>query len=91
MENTTNMNSNGWNFFVKAAFVLSLGSMAIAILFLPVNIWIKGYLAMGSLMVVTTSIMLSKAVRDEHESRKLVNRIQEARTERILKEFEPAA
>ncbi|MDJ0839056.1 MAG: YiaA/YiaB family inner membrane protein [Acidobacteriota bacterium] len=87
----TNMNSNGWNFFVRACFAVSLGAMAIAIIYLPVTIWIKGYLAMGTLMVVTSSIMLSKSVRDDFEASKLVNRINDARTERMLQELDVKA
>lgn len=86
-----NQNSQGWMFFVKAAFVLSVVAMAVAIVFLPVTVWIKGYLAMGSLMTVTTSIMLSKTMRDEFEARKLVNRLNEARAEQYLKEVDRAA
>ncbi|CAM2011078.1 YiaA/YiaB family inner membrane protein [Acanthopleuribacter pedis] len=86
-----NQNSQGWVFFVKAAFFLSLVAMSTAILFLPTTVWIKGYLAMGSLMVVTTSIMLSKTMRDEFEARKLVNRLNEARTEQFLKDVDRAA
>ena len=82
------MNSDGWNFFVRACFGISLVAMALAIVFMPVTIWIKGFLAMSTLMVVTSSIMLSKALRDEFESRKLLNRISEARTEKILKEID---
>lgn len=86
-----NQNSQGWVFFVKAAFALSLISMSMAVIFLPVTVWIKGYLAMGSLMMVTTSIMLSKTMRDEFEARKLINRLNEARTEQFLKEADRAA
>lgn len=87
----TNQNSQGWVFFVKASFALSLIAMITAVIFLPVTVWIKGYLAMGSLMMVTTSIMLSKTMRDEFEARKLVNRLNEARTEQFLKEVDRAA
>lgn len=87
-ESLTNLNSNGWNFFVKAAFVLSLVVMTLGIIFAPVNFWIKSFMGMGSLMLVTTSIMLSKAMRDEFEARKIMNRIHEAKTERMLKEYE---
>ncbi|CAM2011077.1 YiaA/YiaB family inner membrane protein [Acanthopleuribacter pedis] len=86
-----NQNSQGWVFFVKAAFVLSLVAMGVATVFLPVTVWIKGYLAMGSLMMVTTSIMLSKTMRDEFEAKKLLNRINEARTEQFLKDVDRAA
>jgi len=88
--NVSSMNSQGWNFFVKACFAISLSAMVIAIVFLPVTVWIKGYLGMGTLMVMTSSIMLSKTVRDEFEASKLVNRISDARTERLLKEVDVA-
>lgn len=87
-ESLTNLNSRGWNFFVRAAFALSLLVMTLGIVFSPVNLWIKAFMGMGSLMLVTTSIMLSKAVRDDFEARKIVNRIQEAKTERMLKDYE---
>ena len=86
-----NQNSAGWMFFVKAAFTLSLVSMIVAIAFIPTTIWIKGYLGMGLLMTVTTSIMLSKTVRDEFEAKKLINRLTEARTEQFLKDVDRAA
>lgn len=88
--NVSSMNSQGWNFFVKACFVLSVAAMVIGIWQMPVDNWVRGYLGMGSLMLVTSSIMMSKTVRDEFEARKLVNRISEARTERMLKEVDVA-
>lgn len=39
---------------------------------------------MGVLMLVQTSITMTKTVRDMHEAAKLVNRIEDARTERLL-------
>ena len=89
--NLMQQNSTGWLFFVKACFALSLGAMTIAIIFLPTDLWVKGYLAMGTLMVVTSSIMLSKTMRDEHEAGKLANRIDEARTQKLLQEIDHAA
>jgi hypothetical protein len=42
---------------------------------------------MGSMFVVGSTITLAKTLRDDHEARRLVNRISEAKTERLLKEY----
>jgi len=86
--NDLNLNSASWMFFVKACFAISLIAMGCGIVIIPVEIWVKGYLAMGTLLVIASSIMLSKTLRDEHEGKKIINRISEARTQRILKEAE---
>jgi len=51
----------------------------------------KGYLTMGIVMLVQTCITLTKTVRDVHESSKLVNRIEDAKAERLLMEVSKAA
>ena len=86
-----NQNSQGWLFFVKTCFGLSVAAMGAAIVFLPASIWVKGYLAMGTLLVVSSSFMLSKSVRDEFEASKIINRLSEAKAERMIKELDVAA
>jgi hypothetical protein len=73
------------------SFALSLIMVGGGILYLPVDVWIKGYLAMGVVMLVQTCVTLTKTQRDIHESAKLVNRIEDARTERLLMEVGKAA
>ena len=80
--------STGWQFFVKASFVLSVVAMAIGIFYIPAVAWVKGYLAMGTLFTIGSSITLAKTIRDEHEAKKLINKISEVKTERMLKDFE---
>ncbi len=59
--------------------------------FLPLDLWEKGYLSMGIVMLVQSCVTLTKTVRDMHESGKLVNRIEDAKAERILMDFNKAA
>ena len=40
--------SSSWIFFVKACFFIAVGSLVAGIVFMPVDWWIKGYLAMGN-------------------------------------------
>ena len=85
---TMTQDSAGWQMFVQVAFVLSLGLMVTGIAILPVVLWVKGYMAMGLFFTVSSTLTLSKTVRDNHEAKRLVNRITEAKTERMLKEFD---
>jgi hypothetical protein len=45
---------------------------------------VRAYLAMGVTMVVQSSFTLAKNIRDVHEASRMINRIEEARTERLL-------
>jgi hypothetical protein len=79
-----------WITFTYASFIVSLAMVAVAIIFLPADIAIKGYLAMGVAMLVQSCITLTKTIRDVHESGRLVNRIEDAKTERLLMEIDRA-
>ena len=62
--------------------------VGIGILFAPVEIWVKAYFAMGAALLVQSSITMTKTLRDVHEGSKMVNRIEDARAERLLMEIE---
>ncbi len=80
-------NSRGWVFYVKTSFALSICAMVAGILFMPADIVAKGYLAICSLFMVSSTITLSKTMRDEHEGQRLMNKISEAKTQQIIKEY----
>ena len=88
--NTIQQDSPAWKFFVIISFVVSLGATTLGLLILPVDFWVKGYMAMGLYFAVSSTFILAKTLRDAHESDKLVNKITEARTEKMLKEYELA-
>jgi hypothetical protein len=85
---TLTQDSPAWLAFVWISFVLALLFMAAGIYWVPVDPWIRGYLAIGLLFAVGSSFSLAKTVRDRHETEKLVNRISEVKTERLLQDFE---
>jgi len=80
-------NSTGWLLFVKLSFVISLAAMLAAILFMPGDLMLKGYMGLNSLFIVSSTIMVSKTLRDEHESNKIINKISEAKTNKIISEY----
>jgi hypothetical protein len=77
--------------FTYASFAASAFLIALGVFFLPIDLWMKGYLAMGIVMLVQTCITLTKTVRDNHESSRMVNRIEDAKAERLLMEVSKAA
>lgn len=80
--------SSAWVSFTYANMLISLALMLGGILFLPLDIWIKGYMLMGVAMLVSSSITVTKTVRDIQESAKLVNKIEDAKTEQLLMRME---
>lgn len=81
--------SAAWVFQTKISFVVSLTGLILGIAYLPVEPWVRAYLALGSLYAITSSISLSKTLRDEHESRRVLTRVDEVRLERLLAEHDP--
>jgi hypothetical protein len=75
-----------WVFFTYVSFAVAMGSMTIGIVMLPIDLWMRGFLFMGMLMVVQSCITMTKTQRDMHESARMVNRIEDAKTERLLME-----
>jgi hypothetical protein len=80
--------SAAWITFTYASFFASVGMVGVGILFAPIDIWIKAYFAMGAALLVQSCITMTKTLRDVHEGAKFVNRIEDARAERLLMEIE---
>ena len=80
--------TQAWIFQVWASFGLAVVMTAIGIAYVPLDAWIRAFLAMGLLFSVGSAFTLAKTVRDNHEARRLINRLSEAKTERIIRDFE---
>ncbi len=50
--------------------------------------WLRAFLGMGLVFSVGSSFSLAKTLRDNHEARRLLNRLSDAKAEKILREFE---
>ena len=79
--------SPAWRLQVVIAFAVALLLMTAGILNLPADTWVKGYLVIGLYFTVSAAFNLAKTLRDDHESEKLVARIAQAKTEKILREY----
>ena len=77
-----------WIFQAWASFLISVGTTAVGILYLPVDAWMRAFLAMGLLFTINSCFSLAKTVRDNHEAVKFINRLTGAKAEKLLQEFE---
>lgn len=85
--NDIQSDSSSWLFFVKASFVIALIAMGAGILFMPGGLMVQGYFALSGLFLVSSTITLSKTMRDEHEAQRLIHKLSEAKTNKIIREF----
>jgi hypothetical protein len=84
-------NSQAWNLFTYAAFIIAASMMAGGIYFLEATFAAKGFYSMAAIMLVHTSVSITKTLRDNEEAAKLINRIEDAKTEKLLMEVSKAA
>jgi hypothetical protein len=81
------LDSPGWVFFVKVSFACAIGGMLFGVVVMPVEVWMRGYMVLGTLFLVGSTFTLSKTIRDEFEASKLINKLAQARTEKLLQEY----
>ncbi|MEM1055939.1 MAG: YiaA/YiaB family inner membrane protein [Bacteroidota bacterium] len=80
--------SPGWRAFVIISFACAVIAMGVGISLLPVEPWVRGYVAMGALFLTGSSFTLAKTLRDDHEATKWLNRVKDAKTERMIADLE---
>ena len=71
------------------AFSVALGVVIVGEVYLPVPSWTRAFLAIGTLFLVSSTFSLAKCVRDAQETETVVSRIDQARIERMLAEYDP--
>jgi len=56
-------------FFLQSAvsFAVAVVGVGVGVAYLPVNAWMRGFLAIGLLYVITSTFTLAKCVRDHQE------------------------
>lgn len=76
--------SQAWVTFSYASFLTACGLVAAGILFIPADLWVRAYLMIGMVMLVQASINVTKTLRDNVEAERLVQRLEDAKTEKLL-------
>jgi hypothetical protein len=78
--------SSAWVIQTWLSFFISVGVTSIGIVYLPVDPWIKGFMGMGLVFSVGSTVSLTKTQRDLYESQGIISKLEEAKVERILAE-----
>jgi hypothetical protein len=86
---TTAKNTSAFYLQAAVSFGIALFTMLVAIYYLPADPWVRGFLALGTLFLTTSSFTLAKCVRDAQEDQIVFRRLDQARLERALATHDP--
>ena len=87
--NTQTKNSKGWILFSYVNFIIAIGATLIGAWMTDMTLEMKGFVTMGTMLITSSSFTLAKTLRDEHEAKRFHKQLEEARTEKLLREVEP--
>lgn len=73
-----------WRTFTMASFGIAAAMMAGGIYFMEASFAAKGFYAMAAIMLVHTSITITKTLRDAEEAGRFINKLEDAKTEKLL-------
>ena len=78
-------------FYAQAgiSFAIALLTMVFAVIYLPVDPWIRAFLGLGVMYLTTSAFTLAKCVRDAQENQAVDARLDQARVDKILAEHDP--
>ena len=81
---TTSVAPTTTAFFAQSCISFGVAALAvgIGIVYLPVDAWIRAFLAIGCLFLVSSAFTLAKCVRDQQEQSQL-NRIDQVRLDTL--------
>nr|WSW70120.1 YiaA/YiaB family inner membrane protein [Streptomyces sp. NBC_00995] len=90
-ETTTvkHQNSAAYHGQAVASFGIATAAVALGIYFLDADAWVRAFLAVGVLYLVTSAFTLAKVIRDRQEAGQIISRVDQARLEKILAEHDP--
>lgn len=72
-----------------ASFAVAMAATAVGIFRLNADAWVRGFLAIAVLYLVTSAFTLAKVIRDRQEAGQIVSRVDQARLEKLLAEHDP--
>lgn len=83
--------STWWIAYCFISFAVAVVMMLGGIWFLEVPRWTAGYFLMATLLLVASCFSLAKTLRDMHEARRLVHRLDDAKAEQLLRQYDLTA
>ncbi|MET9135175.1 YiaA/YiaB family inner membrane protein [Streptomyces antibioticus] len=71
------------------SFAVAMAATAIGIYRLDTDAWVRSFLAIAVLYLVTSTFTLAKVIRDRQEAGTIVSRVDQARLEKLLAQHDP--
>lgn len=81
-----NRNTKAFYNMAWISFVVSFVGMVMGLAILQTDFATKGFIAMSYLFSLASCFTVAKVVRDKHESNQFLNKIESAKTEKLLAE-----
>ncbi|MEM1377189.1 MAG: YiaA/YiaB family inner membrane protein [Pseudomonadota bacterium] len=78
--------TNLWTIYTIFSFIVAAGMVAGGIYNLEASFAAKGFYAMSTLMLVHTTVLIAKMMRDGDEAELLAAQLEKARVEKLLRE-----
>ncbi|MFC8822388.1 YiaA/YiaB family inner membrane protein [Streptomyces rochei] len=72
-----------------ASFAVAMIATVVGIYNLQADAWVRAFLAVAVLYLVTSAFTLAKIIRDRQEAGQIVSRVDQARLEKLLAEHDP--
>ncbi|MFE0821305.1 YiaA/YiaB family inner membrane protein [Streptomyces sp. NPDC058794] len=72
-----------------ASFAVAMIATAVGIYNLQADAWVRAFLAVAVLYLVTSAFTLAKIIRDRQEAVQIVSRVDQARLDKLLAEHDP--
>ncbi|MEQ8142123.1 YiaA/YiaB family inner membrane protein [Streptomyces sp. OP7] len=72
-----------------ASFGVAITATAVGIFNLETDAWVRAFLGIAVLYLVTSAFTLAKVIRDRQEAGQIVNRVDQARLEKMLADYDP--
>ena len=90
MMDTEGLTGDSASFIIQSwvAFALAVVAMGWGIWVLPVDAWMRGFLAVGYLFTISSCLTLAKTIRDRHEQQRRASKLSSAAAEKILREHD---
>lgn len=78
-------------FYIQSvvSFAISVVAVGVGIAYLPIGPWLRAFLAIGALYLVTSAFTLAKCVRDHQEITHVTSRVDQARLDKLLTDHDP--
>jgi hypothetical protein len=76
--------SSAWVAFSYIGFGVAILMICAGLYFVPMEPMAKAYFGMASVLLIQACITLTKTLRDDHESKRLINRLDHVKTEKLL-------